>query len=316
MGDHSRGVIDWLLAGDPAIRWQAMRDLLDAPEAVWQAERRKVATAGWGQRFLWQQDARGTWAGGLYSPKWTSTTFTLLQLRDLGLLGQNTAARRAARLLMDEMLGPEGTARFADQLRRLDLCIVGMLLSLGACFGIGDSRLEALAAHALEHQMKDGGWNCNCKKQGAVHGSFHTTFSVLEGLQHFLEQGRSVDAAGTRSAQGQATEFMLAHKLFRSDKTDQVICPAFMQFSFPPRWHYDVLRGLDYFQRVRAPRDARFAEAIELVLSKRRKDGTWTVQHRHAGRAFFEMEAAGQPSRWNTLRALRVLKWWDPALLD
>jgi hypothetical protein len=308
--DRSPGVIAWLMEGDPAIRWQVMRDLLDAPEPRWQAERRKVARAGWGARFLALQDAGGTWGGGLYSPKWTSTTYTLLQLRDLGLPGTQRAAQRGTTLLMDRMLGPEGSAQFTLRLQQIDLCVGGMALSLGATFGPRDTRLEALAAHLLEYQMDDGGWNCNCKKQGAVHGSFHTTFNALDGLQDYLETGRVAEADDIRAAQQRAAEFMLAHQLFRSHTTGQVAHPSFLMFSFPPRWHYDALRGLDYFQRVRAPRDARFRGAIELVRQKRRADGTWPLQHRYAGRTFLEMERAGQPSRWNTLRALRVLKWW------
>lgn len=311
MADCERELMAWLMEGDPAVRWQAMRDLLDLPERRWQAERRKVATAGWGQRFLLLQDARGTWGGGLYSPKWTSTTYTLLQLRDLGLPGTNAAARRGARLLLDEMLGPEGSERFAERLEGLDLCIVGMVLSLSACFGVRDSRLSALRVHALAQQMDDGGWNCECRRRVVVHGSFHTTFNVLDGLQDDLELGPGDGAAAIQAAQRRATEFMLAHRLFRSHKTGQIILPAFLKLSYPPRWHYDVLRGLDYFQRIRAPHDPRFGEAIEVLRQKRRADGTWPVQNRYSGRIFFEMEKTGQPSRWNTLRSLRVLRWWE-----
>jgi hypothetical protein len=309
MADRSRGVLNWLMEGDPAIRWQVMRDLLDAPERRWQTERRRVATAGWGARLLALQDSGGTWGRGLYSPKWTSTTYTLLQLRDLGLPGSNRAARQGARLLLDNLLGPAGSAQFAYRLNRLDLCVVGMLLSLGARFGPRDPRLPALRAWALEHQMADRGWNCNLTKLGAVHGSFHTTFNVLDGLRD--DQERGGEAGLIQAAQQRALEFMLVHKLFRSHKTGQVINPAFLKFSFPPRWHYDVLRGLDFFQRVRAPRDARLGEAIERVRQKRRSDGTWPLQNRYSGRTFFEMEKPGQPSRWNTLRALRVLSWWE-----
>ena len=304
-------VLSWLLEGDPAIRWQVQRDLLGAPPARWLAERRTVARTGWGQRFLSLQEPSGTWGGGIYSPKWTSTTYTLLQLRDLGLPGTNRAARRGARLALDGLLGQPSAPQFAFRLEKLDLCVAGMALSLAAYFDIGQAVNQTLLAHVLEHQMADGGWNCRCKRErGVVHSSFHTTFNVLEGLQDQLDRGGQLDRAAIQAAQARACEFMLAHKLFRSDKTGAVISPHFLMYSYPPRWHYDVLRGLDYFQRVRAPRDARLGEAMALLLSKRRRDHTWPVQHRHAGREFFRMERAGQPSRWNTLRALRVLKWW------
>ncbi len=311
MADHSPDVFIWLMQGDPAIRWQVMRDLLDVPERRWQAERRRVARAGWGAQFLALQESGGGWGGGIYSPKWTSTTYTLLQLRDLGLSGSNRAARRGARLALNGLVGQPGTPLFEKNLRRLDLCVAGMAVSLAAYFDLRRAGTEAILAHLLEHQMDDGGWNCNVKKQGAVHGSFHTTFNVLDGLQDLLDRGAGTDQPVIQAAQARALEFMLSHKLFRSHKTGQLINPAFLKFSFPPRWHYDVLRGLDFFQRVRAPRDARLGEAIELVRQKRRSDGTWPLQNRYAGRAFFEMEKPGQPSRWNTLRALRVLRWWE-----
>jgi hypothetical protein len=310
-------VVNWLLAGDPAIRWQVMRDLLAAPPARWQAERRKVARSGWGHRLLSLQDAAGTWGGGIYSPKWTSTTYTLLQLRDLGLPGANRAARRGARLALDGLLGAPGapgTPSFEQKLQRIDLCIAGMALSLDAYFDIRYAGSEALLAHVMQHQMADGGWNCRCTRdRRVIHSSFHTTFNVLDGLQDQLDRGGHLDrrAARIEAAQARATEFMLAHKLFRSDKTNAIISEHFLQLSNPPRWHYDVLRGLDYFQRVQAPRDARFGEAIEQVLSQRGEDGAWPAAHRHAGQEFFRMETGRQPSRWNTLRALRVLQWWE-----
>ncbi len=313
MLDHGREVLIWLMQGDPAIRWQVMRDLLDTPQARWQAERRLVARSGWGARLLRLQQPDGVWGGGLYSPKWVSTTYTLLELRDLGLPGSSAAARRGTRLLLDGMLGEPGSARFDQRLAHLDLCVAGMLLSLGSYFGVDNGLLEILVAHLLAQQMDDGGWNCDrLKPAGAVHGSFHTTFNVLDGLQDHLDQDRASakQRAAIRAAQRRAAEFMLVHRLHRSHTTGEIVKGSFLLFSFPPRWFYDVLRGLDYFQRIGAPRDPRFAEAVALVEGKRRADGTWPLQNRHAGRAHFEMEQPGQPSRWNTLRALRVLNWW------
>ncbi len=307
-------VIDWLLAGDPAIRWQVMRDLLDAPEARWQAERRQVARAGWGERFLSLQDPAGTWGGGIYSPKWISTTYTLLTLRDLGLPATNRAARRGARLALEGLLGQPGAPQFDHRLRQIDLCVAGMALSLAAYFDLRHAGTDAILAHLLEHQMADGGWNCRRQWDHAVvHSSFHTTFNVLDGLQDLLDRGSRLDRQAIQAAQARALEFMLAHRLFRSDKTNAVISPYFLKMAFPPRWHYDVLRGLDYFRRINVRRDPRFGEAIALVLSRRRPAGTWPAPHRYSGRVFFHMEQGRQPSRWNTLRALRVLKWWRPA---
>jgi hypothetical protein len=169
--------------------------------------------------------------------------------------------------------------------------------------------LDTIANHLLEQQMPDGGWNCQ-RPQGATHASVHTTISVLEGLRHFESLGGR-RAEELRTAQRRGQEFLLVHRLFRSHRTGEIIKPAFIRFAFPPRWHYDILRALDYFQAVDAPCDGRLADAIDIVRSSRRKDGRWSLEYSHKGKTYFELERFGAPSRWNTLRALRTLKWWD-----
>jgi hypothetical protein len=304
-------ILAWLMEGDVAIRWQVMRDLLGSRPEEWKAEKAKVVSTGWGARFLSQQDAEGTWGGGVYSPKWTSTTYTLLQLRDMGLSRDHGSARKGAQIVLDQELGRERTDRFWKYLARCDLCVVGMILELVIYFGIMDSRVDGLVNHLLEHRMKDGGWNCQSKKKcGVVHSSFHTTFNVLNGLRTYLECGCRKYKDAILKAEKLALELLLRHKLFRSDKTGEVINEKFLLFSYPVRWRYDVLRGLDYFQRAGVVRDGRLEEAIEILNAKQHSDGFWLMQNRHAGRTFFEMESVGKPSRWNTLRALRVLQWW------
>jgi hypothetical protein len=184
-----------------------------------------------------------------------------------------------------------------------------MVLSILSHFECEDARLDTIANHLLEQQMPDGGWNCRLSA-GATHASVHTTISVLEGLRYYeLRRGRK--AREVRAAQGRGREFLLVHRLFRSHRTGEVIKPVFTRFAFPPRWHYDILRALDYFQAVNAPRDPRLGEAIDIVRTSRRNDGRWSLQHSHKGKTYFELERLGAPSRWNTLRALRVLRWWD-----
>jgi hypothetical protein len=341
----------WLLAGDPAIRWQALRDLGDASAATVERQRRKVAAQGWGARLLERQDREGTWGGGLYTPKWISTTYTMLTLRDLGLPPGNRLALRACELLLDQGIRRDGGINYGAWGNRGETCVTGMVLSILCHFEYGGrggkegarthggrsgkdrragreadvgQRLDTIAAHLLERQMPDGGWNCQ-RPYGATHASVHTTISVLEGLRLYeLHRGRAVGAAravqavpaaralrAVRAAQRRGREFLLAHRLFRSHRTGEVIHPVLLRLAFPPRWHYDILRALDFFQAVEAPRDERLAEAIEVLRRKRRPDGRWNLEHRFRGRAFFEMERLGQPSRWNTLRALRVLRWWD-----
>ena len=301
-------VIAWLLAGDPAIRWQTLRDLVEAPERIIERDRRRISRDGWGARLLAKQDPQGTWARGLYTPKWISTTYTMLLLRDFGLAPSNRQARRACALLLDGGMQRDGGINYGWR-GRSETCISGMVLSLLSYFGSKDDRVDTVGEHLLRQQMSDGGWNCQ-RDFGATHSSVHTTISVLEGLRCYeLQHRRHVRAV--RAAQRRGREFLLAHRLFRSHRTGTVINPVFVRFAFPPRWHYDVLRALDYFQAVHAPRDRRLAEAIDLVRGCCGDDGRWTLQHAYRGKTYFELERLGAPSRWNTLRALRVLKWWD-----
>lgn len=305
-------VVDWLMEGDPAIRWQVLRDLLNAPEQEWMAERLRIPAEGWGAQFLMHQDANGGWGGGVYSPKWVSTTYTLLTLCSLGMPPENEAARRGAHQVIDKMLGETCDARFQKNLLECDRCVVGMILQIAVCYGIADERIEAVADNLLDERMPDGGWNCRrLRRPRPHHSSFHTTINVLNGVREYLEKRTPARYADLLAAEQSALEFMLEHRLYRSDKTGEVIEPRFIMLSFPYRWHYDVLRGLEYFARAGAPHDPRLQDAIDLLIRRQRTDGRWPVQEKHAGRTFFDMERTGAASRWNTLRALRVLRWWQ-----
>jgi len=307
------GAVQWLLDGDPAIRWQTLRDIAGAPERTVEREQNKVARHGWGARLLARQDPEGTWAGGrssdggLYSPKWISTTYTMLLLRDLGLAASNRQARKACILLLDRGFQRDGGINYGWSAS--ETCVTGMVLSILAHFRYDDIRLNAIAKHLLGHQMPDGGWNCR-RPRGATHSSMHTTISVLEGLRLF-ELHREAGGRTLGAAQRRGREFLLVHRLFRSHRTGNVIKSEFTRFAFPPRWHYDILRALDYFRAVDAPRDPRLSEAIDIVRSRRRADGRWPAEYTYKGKTYFNLERTGAPSRWNTLRAIRVLKWWD-----
>jgi hypothetical protein len=310
--------VQWLLAGDPSIRWQTLRDLVEADARTVERERKQIASSGWGSRLLAKQGADGRWAGraaaetGLYSPKWISTTYTLLMLRDFGLDPQNRHSQKACRLLLDGGMQPDGGVNYgtwAKWTKTSETCVTGMVLSLISYFEFEDERVESLVAHLLEQQMPDGGWNCRLP-YGATHASVHTTISVLEGLRYY-ELFRRRRLRTVRLAQKKGREFLLVHRMFRSHRTGEIIKPIFLRFTFPPRWHYDVLRGLDYFRAVDAPRDPRLADAIDVVHHARREDGRWLLAHSFKGKTYFELERVGKPSRWNTLRALRVLKWWN-----
>lgn len=312
MADHGKdlgkGVLQWLFAGDPAIRWQVMKDLTGAEPIRWRRERKAVAERGWGARLLQKQDPGGGWGGGVYSPKWTSTTYSLILLRRLGLEAGHSAALKGCRVLLDRETSCDGGVDLSVGLNRSETCITGFILALFRHFGFAPQRTEEIVEYLLKEQMTDGGWNCE-RFRGAKHSSFHTTINVLEGLRVYVRtggrRGREVSEAESR-----AREFFLRHHLYRSHRTGEVVKEEFTRFSFPPRWHHDVLRTLDYFADSGAPYDPRLEDPIQTLIGKRRKDGRWPLQNRHPGKVFFEMEKSGKPSRWNTLRALRVLKWW------
>lgn len=317
-------ILNWLMEGDPAIRWQVLRDLIGADVRDIEAERQKVAVSGWGTQLLALQEPSGRWGGGIYSPKWISTHYTLFTLRQLGLPPDDPQAKKACQLLLESGFYKDGGINyFQKSYKYSETCITGMLLNMLAYFHFKDERLEHIVAHLIRQQMEDGGWNCESYR-GASHSSFHTTMSVLEGLEAYQmlgEEGMGVqglDAAITE-AKERGREFLLAHRLFRSHRTGEVFDERMLRFPFPPRWRYDVLRALDYFQalgngRQGNGRDKSMVEAIEVIRKKRMPDGRWPAHAGMSGRIYFEMEQAGQPGRWSTLRALRVLRWWEAGI--
>jgi hypothetical protein len=301
-------VVDWLLDGDPAIRWQALRDLADAPPDRVAAERARVAHEGWGARLLAVQDDDATWGGGLYSPKWTSTTYTLLLLAWLGLPAGHPGAVAGCRRLWDGARFYDGGLNLAVTVRQAETCITGMLVYLAATFGHADPRVRPTVVWLLGQQLGDGGWNCESIRSGSTHGSFHTTITVLEALAAVggTPAGSGLeDEVAAAAARGR--EFLLLHRLYRSHRTGEVADPALLAWRFPPQWHYDVLRGLDHLRAVGAPADERMADALDVVRAARRADGRWAHRSPHPGRMWFALEGRG-PSRWHTLRARRVLQ--------
>ncbi len=305
--DITNDVVGWLLEGDPAITWQTRHDLLDDPAGA-AADRARVAVEGWGARMLGHQDPGGTWGNAIYSPKWTSTTYSLLELYRYGLDADHPAARRGVEVLLDRMRYIDGGLTPAKTVPEPEICVTGMMVQLDAYFRIDDPRADDLVDWLVGEQLADGGWNCDTYRTGSTNGSFHTTITVLEA---FRERGERRPDPRMAEAAARGREFFLEHRLYHSRRTGAIADDVFTRFSFPPRWHFDALRGLDYFQASRADRDDRLSDAIELVHARRRKDGTWPLQNVHRNCTWFTMERGGQPSRWNTLRALRVLRWWE-----
>jgi len=308
--------IDWLLEGDPAIRWQVRRDLEDAPAADVAAERARVEREGWGTRLLALEDPDGLWDGGACFPggytgeepaqPWTATMHTLQTLQLLGLDPASDSARRAIALVAANCRWEHDGQRYFDG--EVEPCINGRTIETGAYFGVD---VSAVVARVLDERLEDGGWNCEAEN-GSVRSSFDTTINVLDGLLAFERAtGGSVEV---RAARRSGEEYLLERGLFRRRSTGDVVDPAYLQLSFPYYWHYDVLRALDYFRRSGAAPDPRMTEAVEVVRSARRPDGRWSLDRIHPGRVLVDLEdGEGAPSRWNTLRALRVLAWWDAA---
>jgi hypothetical protein len=311
-----RSVIGWLLDSDPSIRWQVMRDLTDAAAEEVAAERARVATEGAGARLLALQGADGRWGGAAWNRGWNSTMHVLMLLRDLGLDPASDQARRAVGLVRDGVTwkgcGPQecdGNPFFAGE---VEPCINGQVGAVGAYFG---QDVRGIVDRLLAEQLPDGGWNCEAAN-GSTRSSFNTTICVLEALlEHELRVGSSPEVTEAR-LRGQ--EYLLERRLFRRRSTGEVIerdrkgDAVWTRFAFPTWWHYDVLRGLEYLRRAGVAPDERVAEAIDLVASKRDDDGSWPLETQYAGKMPVETdEGEGRPSRWNTLRALRVLDWYS-----
>jgi hypothetical protein len=300
--------IDWLLQSDPSIRWQVQKDLLEMDKSVWEEVRRRIAQEGWGKALLDLRQPDGRWGGGWYSPKWISTHYTLMLLRRMGLCPDNHQACESILLLLEKGCYHDGGINLFATFDHSETCVTGMILSLSSYFNIPLEKFRTLIDFLLDQQMEDGGWNCESFR-GARHSSMHTTISVLEGLWEF-EKKYDQNKDHIRQARRKAHEFLFIHRLFKSDTTGEIIDPKWTRLSFPPRWRYDILRVLDYFQDCSGEKDDRMTEAIDILLTKE-KNGCWPLQSKHAGRVFFEMEKPGLPSRWNTLRSLRVLNWWE-----
>jgi hypothetical protein len=313
-------VVDWLLDSDPAVRWQALRDLTSAPEEEVAAERARVATEGAGARLLALQGADGRWGGAAWNRGWDSTMHVLSLLRELGLDPASVQARRAVALVRERVTwqgcGPpecDGNPFFAGE---LEPCINGQVAASGAYFG---QDVRGIVERLLGEQLPDGGWNCEAER-GSTRSSFNTTICVLEALlEHELgHEGAGGGRPEVTQARLRGQEYLLERRLFRRRSTGEVIGrdrkggADWTRFAFPTWWHYDVLRGLEYLRRAGVRPDDRVAEAIELVASKRDRDGRWPLEVRYPGVRPVEIdEGEGRPSRWNTLRALRVLRWYE-----
>ncbi|MBV9406139.1 MAG: hypothetical protein JO211_12415 [Acidobacteriaceae bacterium] len=304
--------LNWLFDSDPAIRWQAMRDLTDLSPAAIEAERNRVSTEGLGAEILSLQQPNGAWRRD-DAPTWLTTLFTMQLLRATGIDAatprvEAAAARLEAGLRWNchggcwDLRPPEtgGNTFFEGE---VEPCINGGVLALGAYFG---RPVESLARRLMAEQLDDGGWNCEAPR--SARSSFHTTICVLEGLLEYERAVGSAPEIATTRRRGE--EYLLQRALYRRLSTGEIANPEFLEFAFPPRYHYDLLRALDYFRKSHVQPDARIRDAVEIIDSKQQADGRWLLDRAYDEALAVQCgESVGAPSQWNTLRALRVLRW-------
>lgn len=302
-----RNLINWLLEGDPSIKFQVYRDLLKEDKPNLQED---ISTKGWGAKFLSLQNKNGHWGIAFYQPKWISTHYTLLDLKNLSISQNEKSILVIVKSILENEMDKTFKKKYEMTVNK-DVCINGMVLNYASYFKSDIDQLKQIVDYLIENQMSDGGYNCQSPRKGAVHSSLHTTLSVLEGITEYKRNGYRYKIKELSKIQKECIEFILIHRLFKSDKTGKIINNNFTRIPYPPRWKYDILRCLDYFQYANINYDIRMQDALDLLLSKRKSKGFWNLQAPYPGKTHFAMEEVGKPSRWNTLRALRVLKHFN-----
>jgi hypothetical protein len=308
---NNQQIIDWLLQGDVSIQYQVWRDLLGADKKQLQA---RIANEGWGKHILSKRNSDGHWGDRFYQPKWISTHYTLLDLRNLNLPSNNKVVQETIAMVLQNNMAEDGGIQLGPStLEHSDVCVNGMFLNYSSYFKTPEKKLQSIIDSILKELMPDGGFNCRTTRSGAKHSSLHSTISVLEGFEEFLKAGHTYRKEEILKAQKSSVEFILLHQLFISDRTGHIIHHDFLKLTYPCRWKYDILRAMDFFQYAGIKWDNRMKAAMDVLTTKRNKDGTWNVQAAHAGQVHIRMEQAGKASRWNTLRALRVTKHFEIA---
>lgn len=305
-------IIEWLLQGDRSIVYQTKRDLLNASPDELDLLRSRIELEGWGKQLLDRRGPDGHWGRGYYQPKWTSTHYSLLELKALGVTPSNRACRDTLKMILEKPLAPDGGINYAKTVPYSDVCLNGMVLNMACYFQMDQVLIDPFVDYLLRNTLPGGGWNCQ-HLQGDRHFSVHTTLSVIEGLTNYRQSGYKGREKEIAIAIAGGEEMLLTHRLYRSHRTGKPMDQKMTMLSYPSRWRYDILRALEYFRLTDRPFDPRMTDAIDILKRKRRKDGTWPLQAKHPGQVHFDMEMPGQPSRWNTLRALRVLNHFKAA---
>ena len=305
---NSNKLINWLLEGDVSIQYQVHRDLLGDDKKNLQD---RIAIEGWGKQFLSKRKIDGNWGIKFYQPKWTSTHYTLYDLRNLCIAPNNPLIQESIEIILENEKASDGGILAIGRNQLSDLCINGMFLNYASYFNASEKDLKSVVDCILSQIMPDGGFNCRSNRYNTVHSSLHTTLSVLEGITEYEINQYNYRLKELINTKKSAIEFILLHQLFISDRTGEIINKDFLKLTYPRRWRYNILSALDYFQHARIQWDDRMKPAIQVLLKKQNKDSTWNTQAKHPGQVHFEMEKAGKPSRWNTLRAMRVFKHFE-----
>jgi hypothetical protein len=303
----NKQILNWLLESDVSIKYRVHRDFLSVER---QDLRSRIETEGWGAKFLSKRKSNGHWGQKFYQPKWTSSHYTLLDLRNLCISPENPLIKESIDLIVSNEKGQDGGILPIGLDQKCDVCLNGMFLNYACYFQTEEKKLHSIIDFILAQRISDGGFNCQSNRKGARHSSLHSTLSVLEGIIEYKNNGYKYRLVELLKAKQSSIEFILTHKLYISDRTGEIFNKDFLKLSFPGRWRYDILRALDYFQYSRQAWDKRMEPAVEVLLKKRNKDSTWNLQANHPGQVHFHMEEVGKPSRWNTLRALRIFKYY------
>lgn len=298
--DHMDQVISWLLEGDVAVAYLAHRDLLGSDKATLSKLQDRIPEEGYGRRFLSCQNQNGHWGLYYYQPKWTSTHYTLLDLKNLGAPATLEPCREMVGRMFDECQLVDGGLNLSKYDHPSDVAVDGMILNYAAYFGETDTHLTKLVDYLLSVQRSDGGFTWD--PQSAA-GDPHTTICVLEGLSQYCEAGPQPVRVKVGESISGAVEFLLANRLFIHDADAR-----FRKLTYPYRYRYDLLRGLEYLARQGGLSDPGTEPALAWLQRKRQDDGLWLLEHQHKGNVHFEMEERGQPSRMVTLKALLILQ--------
>ena len=300
-------LIDWLLEGDVSIQYQVHKFLLGKERSDLQG---RILKEGWGRGFLLARNEDGTWGQKYYQPKWISTHYTLLDIRHL-MCSMDNEIQSLINQLSEKEKGPDGGILPIGTSQASDVCVNGMFLNFASYFHADEEGLRSVVDFLITEWMEDGGFNCRSNRSGATHSSMHSTISVLEGIDAYLSRDYTYKRKELERCKSKSEEFLLMHHLYKSDRTGEIISREFLRLCHPSRWKYNVLRAMDYFALSKSSWDGRMEDALKSILEKRRKDGTLPVNAHHPGKTHFQMERAGQASRWNTLKLLRILKHFD-----